>query len=132
MKLKHYLFIAAILALGIWMWQTEKPAKQNNIGGLDYSFTTATMASSSVATSWGAAPVLAYDTSRSYALFCNDNSSTSVYLGLGATSSLAAGNMLGIRVAANSCYEMNPQDIFTGNVYAVASPTASSLLINYK
>jgi hypothetical protein len=94
--------------------------------GIQFYYTTATTATSSVSTSWSSTPVLSADSSRGYVSFCNESVSVGqgIYLGMGATTT----GISGIKVAANSCYEMTAEKMFYGNIYAIASPSATTLL----
>lgn len=123
--------VGIFLLLGLWAWKSESPKQQfgssQNIG---YSYTSPTSATSSVTTSWTASPVVSADSSRGFVSFCNDNgtATNAIYLGLGATTT----GVSGLKIPGNSCYEMTLQKMFTGNIYAIASPTAATLLIIYK
>jgi hypothetical protein len=120
-----FLFIIAA-CLGFYWHSTQR----SELLGSDFSFSAATSATSTVGIySW--TQVLAGDSSRGFAYFCNDNrtSTNNIYLGLGATSSVSAvaGNT-GIMIPGNSCYRMTQSEMFYGIIYAIASSATSSLI----
>jgi len=128
MSKKIVIVCALFLAVSIWLWQSERP----KFGGGDVynKYSSPTIASSSVATTWSTSAVVAGDSSRVYASFCNGSTSSvaDIYLGLGATST----GVSGIKIPGNTCYEMTKDNMFTGAIYTIATPTVNTLFMIYK
>jgi hypothetical protein len=102
---------------------------KNKVGGNNFSYTSPTMATSSVTTSaWSS--VLSSDTSRNYASLCNSSNviGSAIFLGFDATSTPP----YGIIVPPQQCYNIGSENMFFGTIYAIASTSTSTLLKLYK
>lgn len=127
------LVLAVAFIIGLAGYFAYKSHSFEPIAGGDFSYFSSTMATSSVGTySWST--IVAADTSRGYASFCNDSraANSDIYLGLGGTSSVSTLGMAGIAIPSNTCYQMTQANMFTGIIYAIASSATSTLLQVYK
>lgn len=125
------MILVALVFFGVKVLAPKSQAPEElGASGIQFQYNSATIANSAVTTTWSVAPVLAADSSRGYASFCNESATAGngIYLGLGATST----GISGIKITANTCYEMTLDKMFYGDIYAIASPTASQLLKVYK
>ncbi len=116
-------FIAIALAMMVFGGSKTLAPK---VGG--YFFNTPTSATSSVGI-YTQTSVLAADTGRSFASFCNNSitSNDAVFLQLGSTSTIPSG----IRLASGQCYTMVSENgnLFPGTIYAQASTATTTLLV---
>ena len=119
------LALAALAIVSLFRAATPKP----KVGGdPNFFYTSATLSTSSVSTTWSASPVLSASSARGFVSLCNDSASSAIYLGLGGTTTVSSLGMAGVRIGAGACYELTLSKMFYGNIYAVASPTAATLL----
>jgi len=128
--MKQLLVVLALIgAITLGIWGFTKPQPLGGGGGSPGTFfyDSASATTTAVGTSWSLSPILSANSGRGYLSFCNESTTAAagIYLGLGATTTSASG----IKIPGGSCYEMTPLKMFHGNIYAIASPTANSLLI---
>jgi hypothetical protein len=118
---KIVIALALFVGLLYWLWRSD-----GTFGSQPYSFSVPTMTSSSVGI-YSSSLVLSADSGRTFASFCNNNhaSGDAVYLGLGATSTKPYGRL----IKSQECYQLHPEQMFTGPVYAIASTATTTLLI---
>lgn len=119
--------IATLIGLGTFLITQPENEPQTRLGAGSYNFfyNSASQATTSVTTSsWSV--VLAADSSRGYTTLCNNSNvaNDAMFLGFGATST----KPYGFRLASGACYEMTLDKMFYGNVYAIASGSASTML----
>jgi hypothetical protein len=125
--MKKYIIICLVVILAFFVISRNQKKY-----GVDVVYSAPTMATSSVGI-YSSSLILAGDSGRQYASFCNATNSLpttndALFLGFGATST----KPYGILIAPQKCYEMNLSNMFTGPVYAIASTATSTLLIIYK
>lgn len=136
--LKKSLIALVFVALAILFVLHFEPAnRQDNIGGVEYSFTAATSTVTSVGTStlvnistWTALPI-ATNGSQGYIAICDNadsgiSTSNPVYLGFGSTST----KPFGYRLASGGCHTMtlSSNNMFYGTIYAIASTASTTIL----
>jgi len=108
--------------------ETIRRAWDQGIGGYYFDDVEQTVATTTADTN--PIQVLSTKTSRQYALIQND-SDTSVYLALGASTTAAVNE--GIRLNANGgSYEINELNLYTGEIWATSSASNKKLLITEK
>lgn len=127
------LWAIAISAFFLTVFLVFKPVvspSQLPLGAaMPFSYNSATQATSSVGIyAWST--VLPADSGRGYVSLCNDSrtANSDIYLGFGATSTVSGSGMFGRAIPSNSCYEMTLDNMFYGNIYAIASSATSTLL----
>ncbi len=136
--IKEFLTAASVVAVGcavafglVFSILGSSPAKFGD-AGTPFIYYSPTMATSSVGI-YSSSLVLAASSGRQFASFCNASNSAPttndvVYLMLDATTTKPNG----ISIKPSSCYEMQRDNLFVGNVYAIASGSTSTLLTVYK
>lgn len=115
--------LIVIVFFGISTFRSNK-----NLGGIEGSglrFTSATNTFKSLGAP-GATSTLVdtADSSRAYRYFCNTDAVAPVYLALGVQATTTSG----IYIAPKSCYEMNQQNDFIGNVYGITASSGTTTL----
>src|SRR5262245_36829124 len=102
---KVLIALAVFAAICGWLYlKQEKPIGAGGGSGIEFWYSSATTTQYTVGTSWWNAPSLPQDSSRGYAMFCNNSVVTNnfIYLGLGATTTGPS-----IQISPATCYEMN-------------------------
>ena len=134
------LFIGLFLAITITGCNIKPPVtlpeKEIDLGGrsatetiLDYSFSSITHTSTSTSASANI-KLLDSDADRQYALIEND-SDTIVYVGLTSASSTVVANT-GIRInASGGTYEIDQDNLYTGEVWMATTTASKNILITY-
>lgn len=118
----------SLVAISHYSHKTVVMQPQEKLAGGQYFINVPTSATSSIGSATQTL-VLAADSARSYAAFCNSTTTTASYISLqiGATSTSPSG----IQIPGGSCYEMLPDrgNLFTTNIYAQSVAGTSTLTV---
>lgn len=119
-SISYVVIIVAVLFAGFVMMEQYK--NQGEFGSVStYNEITGgvTNSSSTVATT-SATSVLSRNASRAWAELCNDDASNPAYLHFAsATTSVAVKE--GYKLGAGSCYQITKNNLYTGQIYGIAS-----------
>lgn len=101
--------------------------------GMPFFYNSPTMATSSVGT-YAPVKLLTRDGGRQFATVCNTSptSTNDLILQFDATSTGTSLNPLGMIVPGNSCYEINQNRLFVGDLYGIFSTNTSTVEALYK
>ena len=122
--MKDYLGVGVIIIVAVFiavLGANHFGPKQFGYGGQAVFYTTPTMATSTVGNALASLILASSSSSRQYADICNTASSTAnaLMLQFDASSTAVGVNAPGILVPGQSCYEMNPDKMFIGNLYGI-------------
>jgi hypothetical protein len=142
MNKKIVISVSAILLVMVGVLAVNKTMKTDGVLGASPAATNVLSSITQGTTSTYAAlpvPVLSRDAYRRYATICNDHASTKVYLVLknfdsntAASTTFGTAAPNGVLVAGNSCYEINPDNLFIGDVWASSTVSGIKIHFNYE